>query len=184
MDSTLKGSIIAACAVIVAALIPLAVTNHWFSSGSPAPNSTMPGSTPTSTPTGGGSGAVGGSGSTSIYHKGTVKVAYATCIDLDAPPSDPQWGENSTGSGGTDLCSEYPDLAGYNNATLVTVTSGTNTACQNATGWIPTNSYQNLQLSVGSFVCVHTNQGRYSLLRVTAIDTATNAITFRAKTFK
>ena len=88
-----------------------------------------------------------------------------------------------TAAGGVDLCSEYPSFAGTNNATLVTVAAGTDTTCQNATGWLPTDSYQNLQLSVGSYVCGHTNQGRFSLLRVMTIDAA-NAITFQVKTFK
>jgi hypothetical protein len=71
-----------------------------------------------------------------------------------------------------------------NGATLVTVNSGTDTTCQNATGWLAPNLYKDLNLSVGSFVCVHTNQGRYSLLRVMAINSADNSIVFSVKTFK
>jgi hypothetical protein len=121
-----------------------------------------------------------------IYHQGTLTLAYNGCADLDAPPSDPQWGELSAsgGAGGGDLCSEYPSFAGVNNATLVTVNSGTDTTCQDATGWISVNSYQDLNLSVGSFVCVHTNQGRYSLLRVVTINSSDNSVVFLVKTFK
>jgi hypothetical protein len=60
----------------------------------------------------------------------------------------------------------------------------TDTTCQNATGWLAPDLYRDLHLSVGSFVCVHTNQGRYSLLRIEAIDSTTNAIVFSVKTFK
>ena len=132
-----------------------------------------------------GSGTSGSVGSAGIYHQGTLDLAYGGCADLDAPPSDPQWGELSAGAGagGADLCSMYPSFTGSNSATLVTVNSGTDTTCQNATGWIAT-SYQDLNLSVGSFICVHTNQGRYSLLRVTAINSADSSIVFSVKTFK
>jgi len=123
---------------------------------------------------------------TGIYHQGTLVLAYNGCADLDALPSDLQWGElsASASAGGGDICSQYPYFGGVNNAILVTVNSGTDTTCQNATGWIAGNSYQDLNLSVGSFVCVHTNQGRYSLLRVTAINSAANSVAFYAKTFK
>lgn len=123
---------------------------------------------------------------TGIYHQGTLELAFNTCADLDAPPSDSQWGELSANpdAGGGDLCSEYPSFAGVNGATLVTVNSGTDTTCQNATGWLPPNEGKDLNLSVGSFVCVHTNQGRYSLLRVVAINSADSSIVFSVKTFK
>jgi hypothetical protein len=121
-----------------------------------------------------------------IYHQGRLELASGTCADLDAPPSDSQWGELSANpdAGGGDLCSQYPSFVGVNGATLVTVNSGTDTTCQNATGWLAANYYKDLNLSVGSFVCVHTNQGRYSLLRVAAINSADNSIVFSVKTFK
>ena len=123
---------------------------------------------------------------TAIYHQGTLTLAFNTCADLDAPPSDRQWGEPSanTDEGGGDICSESPSFVGVNSATLVTVNSGTDTTCQNATGWLHPQLYQNLHLSVGSFVCVRTNQSRYSLLRVEAINSTPNAIMFWVKTFK
>lgn len=121
-----------------------------------------------------------------IYHQGKLALAYNGCADLDAPPSDPQWGELSAGSGGAgaDFCSQYPYFSAPNNATLVTVGAGTDTTCQNATGWINSGSYQNLNLSVGSFICVYTNQGRFSLLRVTSINPGNSSIVFWAETFK
>ena len=121
-----------------------------------------------------------------IYHQGPLVLAYNTGADLDAPPSDRQWSELSASrdGGGADLWSLYPDLAGINGATVVTIDSGTSTACQNATGWLTPNSFQDLNLGVGSFLCVRTSQGRYSLLTVTAVDTTTNTITFSVKTFK
>ena len=82
------------------------------------------------------------------------------------------------------MCLFVSRIVGVNGATIVAVNSGTDTTCQNATGWLSPNLYQDLHLSVGSFVCVHTNQGRYSLLRVETIDSTTNAIVFGAKTFK
>jgi hypothetical protein len=123
---------------------------------------------------------------TGIYHQGALELAFNSCADLDAPSSDSQWGELSANPdvGGADLCSQYPSFAGVNNAALVTVNSGTGTTCQNATGWFAVNYYKDLNLSVGSFVCVHTNQGRYSLLRVAAINSADSSIVFSVKTFK
>jgi hypothetical protein len=115
-----------------------------------------------------------------------MELAFNTCADLDAPPSDSQWGELSANpdAGGGDFCSQYPSFVGINKATLVTVNSGTDTTCQNATGWLPANGYKDLSLSVGGFVCVHTNQGRYSLLRVVAINSPANSIVFSVRTFK
>jgi hypothetical protein len=168
-------------ATIIGGVILVALTSGKTTSSSgpsSSPYSLKPGaSTTTTTST--------TPAATGIYHQGTLELAYNTCVDLDAPPSDPQWGEPSANpdGGGADLCSEYPDFAGVNSAALVTVNSGTDTTCQNATGWLA-NSYQGLNLSVGSFVCVHTNQGRYSLLRVTAINSADNSIVFSVKTFK
>lgn len=187
-NNVIKAAVITGCFAIVATIIG-ALATHWFGLATPSPNPTPTQSTTSSSTTpaaaGGGSGANGSRGPTSIYHQGILKVANYTCVDLDAAPSDPQWGETAVGTaaGGVDLCSEYPSFAGTNNATLVTVAAGTDTTCQNATGWLPTDSYQNLQLSVGSYVCGHTNQGRFSLLRVMTIDAA-NAITFQVKTFK
>ena len=145
-----------------------------------------PPSSATTAPTasGGGTGTSGNGGSAAIYHQGTLTLAFNTCVDLDAPPSDPQWGVSASYYGGAvDLCSESPSFVGINGATLVTVKSGTDSTCQNATGWLPTGGYQNLHLSVGSFLCVHTNQDRYSLLSVKAINSTSYAMTFSVKTF-
>jgi hypothetical protein len=61
------------------------------------------------------------------------------------------------------------------------VSSGTATTCQSATGW--SSNPQNLNLSVGSYLCVKTNQDRYSLLRVLSIN-SDSSVVFLAKTFK
>jgi hypothetical protein len=121
-----------------------------------------------------------------VYHQGRLALAYNGCADLDAPASDPTWGEltASGNGGGGDICSQYPSLYGANNATLVAVNSGTDTTCQSATGWIASGTSQSFNLSVGSFLCVHTNQNRYSLLRVVSINSADSSIVFSAKTFK
>jgi hypothetical protein len=177
-----------AIAAIIAGLVLAAVISGQ-TAGSSSPTSgpsSSKSATATATPTvsGGGSGS---GGPPAIYHKGTLTLAYTTCADLDAPPTDPQWGETSGANGdtgGADLCSEFPSFVGTNGATIVTVNSGTDTTCQNATGWLTPNLYQDLHLSVGSFVCVHTNQGRYSLLRVESIDSTNSSITFSVKTFK
>jgi hypothetical protein len=63
-----------------------------------------------------------------IYRKGLLTLAYATCVDLDAPLSDRQWGEVALGAnsgGGGDLCSVLPDFEGTNGADIVTVNSET-----------------------------------------------------------
>jgi hypothetical protein len=168
-------------ATIIGGLILVALTSGQTTSSSgpsSSPYSLKPGASTTATTS-------ATPAATGIYHQGRLELAFNTCADLDAPPSDPQWGEPSANpdAGGADLCSQYPSFVGVNNAALVTVNSGTDTTCQNATGWLA-NSYQDLNLSVGSFVCVHTNQGRYSLLRVAAINSADNSIVFSVKTFK
>jgi hypothetical protein len=186
-DNVIKAAVISGIFVVLAAIIGALVT-HWFGGTTPSAPTASRGSASNNatitSPAASASAAIART-SRGIYHQGTLKVAYSTCVDLDAPPSDPQWGVASVGSSnsGVDLCSDYPSFSGTNSATIVTVTSGTDTTCQNATGWLPTDSYQNLPLSTGSFLCVHTNQGRFSLLRVTAIDATAGAITFQVKTF-
>lgn len=179
------GAVILGFSGVVAALISSSSGPSY--SGPSGPSS--PAAPATTTPPSSGPRTPDGSGNpqaSAIYRKGPLTLAYATCVDLDAPLSDRQWGEVSIGatSGGTDLCSESPAFVGTNGATIVTVNSGTDTTCQNATGWLQENSYQDLHLSVGSYVCVHTDQGRYSLLRVAAIDSTSSSITFMVKTFK
>lgn len=171
----------------MATVIGTAVTIFAPRGNGPASSPSSSGSaTATAAPTVsvGGTGVSGNGGSVAIYHQGTLTLAFNTCADLDAPPSDPQWGASASYYGGAvDLCSESPAFAGVNTATLVTVRSGTDTACQNATGWLPPDSYQNLHLSAGSLLCVHTNQDRHSLLRVEAINSTSYAMTFSVKTF-
>ena len=171
--------------VIVAIVAVITVLNGQSSGPIPVPSASTgskAGSPTTSPP----ASAGGNGGVPAIYHSGRLTLAHATCADLDAPPSDRQWGEVSidASSGGTDFCSQSPGFVGTGGASIVTVNSGADTTCQNATGWLRQNYYQDLNLSVGSFVCVHTNQGRYSLLRVKAIDSTTSSITFSVKTFK
>jgi hypothetical protein len=177
-----------AIAAVIGGLILVTVTSGQTSSSSGPTSSPSSLKSITATPTPAASGGASGSGgSPAIYHKGTLTLAFTACADLDAPPTDQQWGETSGANpdaGGADLCSESPSFVGTNGATIVAVNSGTDTTCQNATGWLAPNIYQDLRLSVGSFVCVHTNQGRYSLLRVESIDSTTSSITFSVKTFK
>jgi hypothetical protein len=183
----LKWPLATAVAVLGVVFTAVQIIQNATSKEKPAPGAvSSPTATVTPSASGGGTGTIGSDGSSGIYHRGTLKLAFDTCADLDAAPTDPQWGEPSANpdAGGADLCSESPSFVGVNSATLVTVNSGTHTTCQNATGWLAPNLYQDLHLSVGSFVCVHTNQGRYSLLRVDAINSTTNAITFWVKTFK
>jgi hypothetical protein len=193
------GSIVGVIIVAIAAAIGVNAATNAGGSGdghpSPGPSTTTsvaspaaPPSSATTAPTasGGGTGTSGQGGSPAIYHQGPLTFAYATCVDLDAPPSDPQWDVSATSDygGAVDLCSESPSFAGINGATLVTVKSGTDSTCQNATGWLPSGGFQNLHLSVGSFLCVHTNQDRYSLLSVKAINSTSYAMTFSVKTFR
>ena len=182
LDKVLIPVIIAVLLGVPGALFTLSRSSDGRGGGaSPAP---QPSST-TSAPTAKEAGTAGGNGgSAAIYHQGPLTIAYNTCADTDAPPSDPQWGFAASYQGGAvDICSESPSFVGINAATLVTVKSGSNTSCQNATGWLPPNGYADLHLSVGSFLCIHTNQDRYSLLRVEAIDSVSNAVTFFVKTF-
>jgi len=178
--------VIGAVGAIVAAVIT-GVLGLYAGAIKGAPGVSAGVSTVTVTATGAGAGGSGSAanGAQGIYHKGTLALAFGTCVDLDAPPGDAQWGETSdANTGGADFCSESPGFPGLNGATIVPVSSGTDTTCQNATGWFRQNAYQNLNLNLGSFVCVHTNVGRYSLLRVDHIDSTNSSITFAVKTFK
>jgi hypothetical protein len=186
-DNAIRAAVITGVFAVVAAIIG-ALATHWFGlttpsvQAMPTRSSTSSSSTITS-PT---ATASATSTITVIYHEGRLVLANNRGADLDAPLSDPQWGEASATSegGGADIWNSVLLFAGLNDASLVTVNSGTDTTCQKATGWLEPNLAQDLHLSVGSFVCVHTNQGRYSLLRVEAIDSTNNVIDFYVKTFK
>lgn len=146
--------------VIAAIAAVIAVLNSNGHSAGPIPVSSASTGSKTGSPTTPPSATVGGKGGApAIYHSGQLTLAYATCADLDAPPSDRQWGEVSidASSGSIDLCSQSPDFVGAGGATIVTVNSGTDTTCQNATGWLRQNYYQDLNLSVGvSYACTPT----------------------------
>jgi hypothetical protein len=159
------------------------VPTSGHTTGFSAPPSSSPSFEPRASATATTSATPAASG---IYHEGRLELAFNTCADLDAPASDSQWGELSTSpnAGGGDMCSQYPSFVGVKDATLVTVNSGNDNVCQNATGWFPTGYYKDLKLSVGSFLCVHTNQGRYSLLQVESINSPADSIVFSVKTFK
>jgi hypothetical protein len=79
MDNVLKEAIIGGCAAIVAAFIPIAFANHWFSSPpSPAkPSLTITSFSPTSTRP--------GTASPSVFYTGKHTLPDGYYANLDNP---------------------------------------------------------------------------------------------------
>jgi hypothetical protein len=191
LEKTVTGIAVGLLITVIAAWLGLTQSGnappaHTGASARPPANSN-PGSSSSTAATTASSQATPSSRDTAspaIYHEGTLTVAFNTCVDLDASSSDPQWGVSTNYHGAVDLCSQSPDVGAVNGATLVTVKDGADTTCHNATGWLPSDYLTDLHLGVGAFLCVHTNEDRYSLLRVETVDSAAEALTFEVKTFE
>src|SRR5215831_9919103 len=103
IDSTILASLIGAGATVIAALVGILPGNPTkVITVSPSPNQ---GSTVTVT-------ASSNAQPPGMYHQGRLVLANSTQVDLDAPPSDPQWGEINLTPG------DQYDLTGYGNTAI------------------------------------------------------------------
>jgi hypothetical protein len=121
-----------------------------------------------------------------IYHEGRlVLTSGSDQADLDAPPTDPQWGVlNLTPGHMYDI--SFPGSAELyleSNAQGVQLNQATNNSCINATGYTTSTLGVNTPpLRVGQYICVHTPEGHFSLLKV--LNLQASRVTFFVETFK
>lgn len=121
-----------------------------------------------------------------IYHQGRLVLnSDSGQADLDAPPTDPQWGVlNLTPGHMYDI--SFPgnaELYLESNAHAVQLNQATDGSCINATGYTTSVLGSNTPpLRVGQYICVHTPEGHFSLLKV--LNLQASQITFFVKTFR
>jgi len=171
IDSTVLASLIGAGATVIAALVGILLGNNGvfvnilpgnptkLVTVSPSPN---PGSTVTVT-------ASSNAQPPGMYHQGRLVLANSTQVDLDAPPSDPQWGEINLSPG------DQYDLTGYGNTAIfldndaqgVQLGPNTGNSCTNATGYSTDRiGIDTPPLTIGQLICIRTTEGRFSLLKI------------------
>jgi hypothetical protein len=173
IDSTVLASLIGAGATVIAAFVGIFLGNQGVFvnvlPGSPTKVVTVsPSPAPAATVT-----VAASSGAQAqlpgIFHQGKLVLASSTEADLDAPPSDPQWGEinltpgdqyDLTGSGNTGLFLD-------NGAQGVQLSQTTGSSCTSATGYSPDHiGSDTLPLTIGQLICIRTAEGRFSLLKI------------------
>jgi hypothetical protein len=102
-----------------------------------------------------------------VRHSGQLVLATGNNADLDSPSSDPQWSTGSTDIG----YSVYADRLDVSNALYLANRKADYATCHNTTG------YSDKSFDVGSvapskYLCVKTDEKRYSALRITQLDSS------------
>jgi hypothetical protein len=176
IDSTVLASLIGAGATVIAALVGIFLGNQGVFvnvlPGSPTKVVTVspspaPAATVTVTASSNAQAQPPG-----IYHQGRLVLANSTQVDLDAPPSDPQWGEINLTPG------DQYDLTGYGNTALfldnstqgVQLSQTTGSSCTGATGYSTDRiGIDTPPLTIGQLICIRTTEGRFSLLKILSL---------------
>ncbi|WBB76008.1 hypothetical protein O7602_11020 [Micromonospora sp. WMMD1128] len=127
-----------------------------------------------------------------IYHKGLVTVAYGKRIDLDAPPDDPQWGSIVDDRAKVDLGWQfYCDGLCFGEGSarfpiqdnnLIVGSEATGETCMATSGY-KIGSIARTKVKRGLTVCVVTDEGRFSLVRVADVGDPASPIRFEVTTF-
>jgi hypothetical protein len=192
-DRTVLVAIIGAGALVVSAAIGA------LGARTGALDPVLPGSNPTTTVTvtmppktvtieagnpsdpGGGGGAAQPEG---VYHEGALELTWGQEADLDAPPTDRQWGiaKPVYGPEQEDVRWAVRGLSFPTPALGVGVKYVDDSTCQSATGYAH-DGIDRLDLKVGTYICVMTSEQRYSLLRVTKLTPDENRIALHVKTY-
>jgi serine/threonine protein kinase len=128
-------------------------------------------------------------GSTDVLHEGTATVALGASVDLDALPSDPQWGmlQPFVFGGPWDLswrnnCNGAICLENFSKGLLVG-DQATVDQCTTTTGYNGS-SVPLSKVRTGLKICVFTRDGRYSLVRIAKFTSGSDPIVWEIKTLK
>jgi hypothetical protein len=174
IDPTVLASLIGAGATVIAAFVGILLGNNGvfvnILPGNPTKVVTVsPFPSPTSAVTVTASSNAQPPG---IYHQGNLALANSTQVDLDAPPSDPQWGEINLQPG------DQYDITGYGNTAIfldndaqgVQLSPTTGNSCATATGYSSDRiGIDTPPLTIGQLICIRTTEGRFSLLRILSL---------------
>ena len=122
------------------------------------------------------------------WHSGSLTIAMNSNADLDAPQSDPTWGEVSLPNGANyDLSFTGEVLSpqfGPQFQTQILSTGSTNTpSCQTESGY-GTGSLDITTLKIGTYLCAVTSEGRFAQLRLAKFPGVNQPVTFDVIVFK
>lgn len=109
---------------------------------------------------------------TTVRHSGQLVLANDRSADLDSPSSDPQWDTDYS-----DISHKGSYIRVYTTALYLGNKEADYNTCRNTTGY----SSESLNTVVGAYICVKTDQKRYSVLRITQLDSS--KITFDVITY-
>jgi len=111
-----------------------------------------------------------------VRHSGQLVLAYSSEADLDSPSSNPQWDTDTS-----ELVNVYPATIRVNTTALYLGDKQADyETCRNTTGYSG-RYFDTGSLAPGAYICVKTNEGRYSALRITQLDSS--KITFDVATY-
>ncbi len=101
---------------------------------------------------------------TTVRHSGQLVLAIGRSADLDSPSSDPQW---DTDYSDISYREGYIDVRSHAASALYLGNKKADyQTCHNTTGY----SSENLNAAVGAYMCIKTDQKRYSVLRIAQLD--------------
>jgi hypothetical protein len=119
-----------------------------------------------------------------MYHEGAFVLASGRSADLDASPSDVQWGTLRRDRAGVDLVFVGTWLNTYSDGGGVVRLSRTETRpCAQMTGY-GDEAIPDTDLLDGARLCVLTNDNRFSLVTVIHLSPDRSSIQLRVATFK
>ena len=127
-----------------------------------------------------------------VYHKGTVNLAWGRRIDLDAPPTDPQWGvlvnsgwevDLGWGYGCDGICFGNGSSDFHNQDDRVVVDSNASKeTCTSTTGY-STGNFSIAKVKSGFTFCIVTDKGRVSIVSVVDVKGASEPIKLDITTY-
>jgi len=110
-----------------------------------------------------------------VRHSGQLVLADDSGADLDSPSSNPQWNTDAL-----DIGNAYPAIQVYTTALYLGDKRADYETCRNTTGYSD-EGFDTGSVAPGAYICVKTNEGRYSALRITQLDSS--KITFDVVTY-
>lgn len=186
-DRTVTAAWIGALGAVAAAVIAV-LGAHWAGGGSNAVVAPSDSGSVNSTQSRPEPGPVGRTSQRQtgprVYHEGLLTLADGRSADLDAPPSDVQWGTLSQSQAGVDLVYVSGNLNNYGNGGGMVLLDRTETRpCWQVTGY-GGGPFRETDLADGARICLVTNGNRFSLITVVHQSADQSSIQLRIVTFK
>ena len=178
------GPILAAVVAGVFGLVGLLVGNSGAASkvlpGSPEVTRTV--TAPPVTVTATSNAPTGSRTASGDWHSGSLTIALSGSADLDAPQSDPTWGEVSLPNGANyDLSFTgevlNPQFGAQFQVQILSTGSTNPPSCQTESGY-GTGGVDMTTLKIGTYLCAVTSEGRFAQLRLAKFPGVNQPVTF------